>query len=101
MLGLCRSARALDSYLKGSAQDFEGVRRHALAAARDATAVLDEHRDLATSALVGQIRSTAVDLLRTTGMDYAEALDALEEDAGAPPADAPQAAHEPEGDRSA
>jgi hypothetical protein len=32
--------------------------------------------------LVGQIRSAAVDLLRSTGMDQASALQALEETAG-------------------
>ena len=101
VLDLSRSVRALDSYLEGSARDLEDVRRYALAAARCATAVLDEHRDLATSALVGQVRSTAVDLLRTTGMDYTEALDALEEDAGDPPADTPESAHKPDGDQSA
>ena len=77
------------------------MRRYALAAARGATDVLDEHRDLATSALVGQVRTIAVDLLRATGMDYTDALDALEEAAGDPPADAPEPAHRPDTDRSA
>jgi hypothetical protein len=34
---------------------------------------------LAISVLVGQVRSMAVDLLRSTGMNQAQALDALEE----------------------
>ena len=101
VLNLSRSVRVLDSYFSGSARDLDDVRRYALAAARGATDVLDDHRDLATSALVGQIRSTAVDFLRMTGMDYAEALDALEENAGNLPAAAPEPAHKPEGDRSA
>jgi hypothetical protein len=37
---------------------------------------------LATSVLVGQVRSMAVDILRSTGMDQASALRALEETAG-------------------
>ena len=97
VLDLSRSVRAIDSYLAGAARDFEDARRYALAAASDATAVLEEHQNLAISALVGQVRSTAVDLLQATGMDYTEALDALEEAAGNPPADAPEPAHKPEG----
>jgi hypothetical protein len=42
--------------------------RFALKAAEEATAVLHERSDLPTSVLVGQIRSTAVDLLRASGM---------------------------------
>ena len=53
------------------------TRRFALEAAGEATAVLEERNDLRTSMLVGQIRSTAVDLLRASGMDTAEALEAL------------------------
>ena len=100
-LNLARAVRALDSYLRESTQGAEDVRRYALAAARGATDVLDEHRDLATSALVGQVRTIAVDLLRATGMDYTDALDALEEAAGDPPADAPEPAHRPDTGRSA
>jgi hypothetical protein len=36
-------------------------------------------KDLGTSALVGEIRAMAMDLLRGTGMDRAEILEALEE----------------------
>ena len=50
--------------------------------ARRATEILKERHDLATSVLVGQIRSAAVDILRSTGMDQASALRALEEAAG-------------------
>ena len=96
VLELSRSVRALDSYFVGSARDLEDVRRYALAAANRATGVLDEHRDLATSAIVGQVRTTAVDLLMATGMDYSEALAALEREAGDPPADAPEPAHKPD-----
>jgi hypothetical protein len=55
------------------------TRRFALEAAVGATAVLLERNDLRTSMLVGQIRSTAVDLLRASGMDSTEALEALRE----------------------
>jgi uncharacterized membrane protein YgaE (UPF0421/DUF939 family) len=54
-------------------------RRHALEAAVRATAVLDEHRGLQTSSLVGQVRSTAVDLLRGSGLSEEEAIEALDE----------------------
>jgi uncharacterized membrane protein YgaE (UPF0421/DUF939 family) len=54
-------------------------RRVALDAARRATAVLDEDHSLSTSALVAQVRSTAVDLLRGSGLSEDEAIAALEE----------------------
>jgi hypothetical protein len=41
--------------------------------------VLKECSDLETSVLVGQIRSTAIDLLQAAGMDPSEALEALRE----------------------
>jgi len=58
------------------------TRRFALEAAGGATAVLKQRNDLRTSMLVGQVRSTAVDLLRASGMDSAEALEALRKAAG-------------------
>jgi len=45
----------------------------AVQAALHASAVLDMTTNLSVSVIVGQIRSTAVDLMRTTGMDPAEA----------------------------
>ena len=58
----------------------------ALEAAREASALLEEHEDLARNlginALVDQIHSSAVDLIGGTGMDRAEALQALEEATG-------------------
>lgn len=53
--------------------------RLALEAAGGAMAVLRERSDLTTSMLVGQVRSTSVDLLRASGMDREAALAALEE----------------------
>ena len=81
VLDLSRAVRALASYL----EEYEGpedARRFALEAARGATQALNERHDLATSVLVGQVRSMAVDLLRSTGMNQAQALDALEDAAG-------------------
>ena len=39
--------------------------------------MLERSNDLETSVLVGQIRSTAVDLLQAAGMDSSEAIEAL------------------------
>jgi hypothetical protein len=54
-------------------------RRIALDAARRATAVLAEDHGLHTSALVAQVRSTAVDLLRGSGLSEDEATTALDD----------------------
>jgi len=53
------------------------VRRLALKAAAAATAVLDEDPGLSVVVIVGQIRSTAVDLLRGSGMGNEEARRSL------------------------
>ena len=45
----------------------------AVQAARHASAVLEQTTNLSVSVIVGQVRSTAVDLLRTTGMEPDEA----------------------------
>ncbi|MEJ7843370.1 MAG: FUSC family protein [Rubrobacter sp.] len=81
VLDLSRSVRALNTFLEESG-GAEEARRHALDAARSATEVLEERHELAISVLVGQVRSAAVDLLRSTGMDQASALEALEDAAG-------------------
>jgi uncharacterized membrane protein YgaE (UPF0421/DUF939 family) len=81
VLDLARSVRALATFLEEAAEPEE-ARRYALEAARGATECLKERHELATSVLVGQVRSAAVDLLRSTGMDQASALWALEEAAG-------------------
>jgi hypothetical protein len=47
--------------------------------------LLEERDDLATSVLVGQIRSPAVDLLRASGMDLMEALQAVSQASEADP----------------
>ena len=55
------------------------MRPKRLEAARGATETLKERQDLAESVLVGQVRSMGRGLLRSTGMNQAEALAALEE----------------------
>lgn len=81
VLDLSRAVKALAAYLESS-REPEEARRYALEAAHRATQILSERHDLATSVLVGQVRSAAVDILRSTGMDQASALQALEEAAG-------------------
>ena len=81
VLDLSRSVGALGAFLDESDGPGE-ARRHALDAARRATEVLEKRHELAISVLVGQVRSAAVDLLRSTGMDQASALEALEAAAG-------------------
>ena len=66
----------------GKYQGPEEARGWALEAARRATEILEERHELGISVLVGQVRSAAVDLLRSTGMDQASALQALEDAAG-------------------
>ena len=78
---LARSVGALATFLERPGPPDE-ARRFALEAARHATEILEERHDLAISVLIGQVRSAAVDLLRSTGMDQASALRALEEAAG-------------------
>jgi uncharacterized membrane protein YgaE (UPF0421/DUF939 family) len=53
------------------------VREPALRAAGKATHVLETTGNMSVSVIVGQIRSTAVDLLRGSGMSYDDAVDAV------------------------
>jgi len=73
---LARAVLALEAALEVPA-GAEAVRRHALAAAGRATRVLEDTGNLSVSVITGQIRSTAVDLLRGAGMSYEEARDAV------------------------
>jgi hypothetical protein len=73
---LARAVETLTAYIEEPEHPVE-TRRFALDAAGGATAVLSERNDLRTSMLVGQVRSTTVDLLRASGMDSTEALEAL------------------------
>ncbi len=82
VLVLSQAVQALATYFEQPG-DPEDVRRLARDAAGKATEALKEHGgDLATSVLVGQIRTTTLDLLMSTGMDQTQALQALEEAAG-------------------
>ena len=57
----------------------DAVREPALRAAATATLVLKRTSNMSVSVIVGQVRSTAVDLLRGSGMSYDEAADAVRE----------------------
>jgi hypothetical protein len=53
------------------------VREPALRAAAEATLVLEATGNLSVSVIVGQIRSTAADLLAATGMSHEQSADAV------------------------
>jgi uncharacterized membrane protein YgaE (UPF0421/DUF939 family) len=57
--------------------EAEAVRGPALRAAGQATQVLEQTGNLSVSVIVGQVRSTAVDLLRSTGSSYDDAAEAV------------------------
>ncbi|HEX6711295.1 MAG TPA: FUSC family protein [Rubrobacter sp.] len=82
---LARATEALGVYLETSGSTHD-TRTFALEAAREATVLLDEYEDLArnlaVNAVVDQIHSSAVDILRSTGMDRGAALQALWEVTG-------------------
>jgi hypothetical protein len=59
-----------------------GARWPALTAAAQAMGALNDNNELAIAMVVGQVRSTALDLLRGTGMDVTTAEQALDEFAG-------------------
>jgi uncharacterized membrane protein YccC len=57
--------------------DFAAVRERALRAAATATHVLESTGNLSVSVIIGQVRSTATDLLAATGMSGDEAAEAV------------------------
>ncbi len=61
----------------------DAVREPALRAAARATLVLQETGNLSVTVVVGQVRSTAVDLLRGSGLTYEEAAGLVREAAAA------------------
>jgi uncharacterized membrane protein YccC len=69
---LAEAVRALSALLGDPGRRADVV-QPALRAAARATIVLDETSNLSVSVIVGQIRSTATDLLRGTGMEREEA----------------------------
>ncbi len=78
IIDLARAVGALAAYIEEPDHPLD-TRRFALEAAEEATTVLKERSDLQTSMMVGQIRSTAVDLLGASGVERTDALDALRE----------------------
>jgi uncharacterized membrane protein YgaE (UPF0421/DUF939 family) len=67
----------LAAAVRGFEGDVEAVREHALRASAIATQVLEGTTNLSVSVIVGQIRSTATDLLTGTGLSYEQATDAI------------------------
>ena len=74
---LAGAVRALGTQLAEPGGEL-AVRRAALRAASTATSLLREDPDLSLVVIVGQIRSTAVDLLRGSGLGAEEARRSLE-----------------------
>jgi hypothetical protein len=70
--------RGVDSALAGDG-GLEAVREPALRAAGRATLVLERTGNMSVSVIVGQIRSTATDLLTGVGMDPEAASAAVRE----------------------
>jgi len=75
---LAAAVRALPPALEDP-EAVDAVREPAVLAAAEATRVLEATGNLSVSVIVGQIRSTASDLLAATGMTYDEATDAVRE----------------------
>ena len=73
---LAAAVRALGAALDDGDR-AEAVREPALRAAAEATLVLQSTANLSVSVIVGQIRSTAVDLLRSSGLSYDDAAEAV------------------------
>lgn len=78
---LAAAIRSVPAHLAGH-DDPDVPRRLALHAAADASGVLRGPVSLTTSVLVGHIRSTAVDLLASTGTSHRESISMLERAAG-------------------
>jgi uncharacterized membrane protein YgaE (UPF0421/DUF939 family) len=74
---LATAVRAFDAALEGDG-NLETVREPALHAAARATLVLQATGNMSVSVIVGQIRSTATDLLTATGMGSDEAARAVQ-----------------------
>ncbi len=75
---LAQAVCALGGVLDEDTSDTAAaVREPALRAAGTASAVLERTGNLSVSVIVGQIRSTAVDLLRSTGLDASAAAEAV------------------------
>jgi len=75
---LAEAVRALRAALEDPSRAPD-VRGPALRAAARATVVLEHTGNLSVTVVVGQVRSTAVDLLRGSGLTYEEAVAAVRE----------------------
>ena len=73
---LAEAVRAMAGALIDPGRAAE-VREPALRAAAEATRVLEATGNLSVSVIVGQIRSTAADLLAATGMSYDQSAGAV------------------------
>jgi uncharacterized membrane protein YccC len=73
---LADAVRALGGAIDDPGRAGE-VREPALRAAGQATLVLERTGNLSVSVIVGQVRSTAVDLLRGSGLSFEEAVEAV------------------------
>jgi uncharacterized membrane protein YgaE (UPF0421/DUF939 family) len=76
VVDLARAVRTLGAQLEQTDR-LSDARPPALRATKAATRLLEDRSDLAASAVVSQIYSTAVDLLRASGLDREAALRAL------------------------
>jgi uncharacterized membrane protein YccC len=74
---LAAAVRELGRQLEEPGHEVE-MRRLALRAAVTASAVLPLDPGLSSVVIVGQVRSTAIDLMRGSGLDFDEAREALE-----------------------
>jgi Fusaric acid resistance protein-like len=79
---LATAVRGLGRFLAGEEDAIDDARAGAIRAAGDATHVLEQTGNLSVSVIVGQVRSTAVDLLRGLGMDRDAGREAVRESAG-------------------
>jgi hypothetical protein len=70
---LAAAVRSLEPWLHDRQADA-AARGHAVAAAREASAVLEHTANLSVSVIVGSVRAAAVDLLRSIGLDRDEAV---------------------------
>ena len=77
VLELAQAVEALGIYLQHPDHPLD-TRSLALKSAGEATVVLHTRNDLETNMLVGQIRSTALDILQASGMDYMSATRELD-----------------------
>jgi uncharacterized membrane protein YgaE (UPF0421/DUF939 family) len=78
--GLAEATRAIGRQLQATGPEKSTVARtQAISAAMQATRALPNRKEMALAVIVGQIRSTALDLLRATGLDLPEAQNALDD----------------------